>query len=305
MWYELFFHARQDAIPSEESLISYFGENPSFSVGRWEEEEMKGLRFFYKHDDTGVNFSFLFERGCDKAADYTPPGYVYPGLSFRIKAGHALFYAMEAMPLVADFCARFGLLADDPQEETVAPADERELVRSWMRHNAAMISELELHEMPNRIYAPMEKSMAWWRYTRWAATIVQRSAAPYIFWLQEEDGTAVTIMHWEDGAPTLFPPCDYVYIRAEEGSLPGLPDRVDAMVRYDEVIAALGSHLVPHQTQFADIPELKPGGDIRLGEIIGGYDLIFPEALYSRAISPGMLYEIAPSWKMEQEAGTR
>lgn len=302
MWYELFFHALQDAIPSEESLVAYFAENPSFSAGPWEEEEMMGLRFFYQHDDTGVNFSFLFERDCDQVADYTPPGYVYPGLSFRMKTGHALFYAMEAMPLVADFCARFGLLADDPQEETVAPADERELIRSWMRLNVATITEVEPEERPNMIYAPMEKTTAWWRYTYWAGTIVQRSAVPYIFWSQEENGTAVTIMQWEDGVPTLFPPCDYVHLRVEEGGMRGLRGRADGMVRYDEVMVSLASYLTPHQTPFGPIPELKPGGDVPLGEIISRYELIFPEPLYTRGISPDMLHEIDPFG--EDEPGT-
>lgn len=293
MLYELFFHTRQQTIPSEESVAEHFAAIPYCSIALRDGDE-PGLSVSYENLATGVSFSFFFERDCDAQADYTPPEYTFPGLSFRMNVGgRPVFFAMEAMPIVAAFCRRFGLMVDDPQQETFGPPDEQELIRSWMEHNLAMLSELEGYEVLELAYAPMEKAIQWWRYTYQEGSFVRSLKddlpAPSIFWSRDDSGGSVTMMRWEEGGAMLFPRCDYIHIHVEDSAALGLAGRVDGLALYDEVIAVLGPHLADHETPLGLIPALNAGTDAPLGRIIGQCRVVSPERFYAGAIEPSVL----------------
>ena len=71
------------------------------------------------------------------------------------------------MPLVEAFCRRFNLDVEDPQEQTVGPAETSRLIRTWLAQNQqamgavvkmAKEEDMELH------YLPEPEATAWWEY---------------------------------------------------------------------------------------------------------------------------------------------
>src|SRR5258705_5493244 len=116
-------------------LQEYFAALALFQVN---DTEDGGAQFWYQNDATGVYCDFSYSphdanelEGCGSS-----------GLTFNLNYARPSFFAYETMPLVEAFCERFNLMVEDPQQETVQPANTARLIRSWRAHNAGAVGAM-------------------------------------------------------------------------------------------------------------------------------------------------------------------
>jgi hypothetical protein len=160
MSFDLYFCRREGSVPAIPELKQYFSALPLFKL---EDIHDGGVQFWYQNEATGVYCSFSWSpidaRELDRCGS--------SGLSFNLNFNRPSFFAYETMPLVEAFCKHFDLQVEDPQEETVQPAQAQRLIESWRAHNTramgalaktAKEEEMELH------YFPEQRATEWWRY---------------------------------------------------------------------------------------------------------------------------------------------
>jgi hypothetical protein len=123
MSFDLYFCRQDSSAPAIPELKQYFASFPLFNV---EDVAAGGVQFWYQNEATGVHCDFSYSpldanelEGCGSS-----------GLTFNLNYSRPSFFAYETMPLVEAFCKHFDLVVEDPQEETVQPAETEILITS-------------------------------------------------------------------------------------------------------------------------------------------------------------------------------
>jgi hypothetical protein len=136
--------------------------------------EQKESQLWYQNEDTGVYFSLGFEgQPAEKGeGPEIPQGYSDTGLSFNLNFNRPSYFGHEAMPIVADLAAKFGLSVVDPQARDpdhllVRDAKSKDLLESWLQNNRnAILTMLEHADLATPIEMTLPKSLYRWNYAK-------------------------------------------------------------------------------------------------------------------------------------------
>ena len=178
------------------------------------------------------------------------------------------------MPLVEDFCTHFHLAVEDPQEETVQPANAAQLIDSWRKHNTwavgAMSTGMEA-DKPELHYLPAKSATAWWRYMRVKQEIedslTEDIFVPSLLILMNPKKQLFSMMVWPKGIAQFFPQCDYVFMARDKKRLFGTKEET-GLVAYDAVIASIGHLLDDYEFGGNQFKYLRPGKESRVVPLI-------------------------------------
>lgn len=234
MSFDLYFCRQDNTAPSLTELKNYFSAQPNFNV---EDTADGGTQFLYKNEVTGVYCIFASSPLDARELD----GCGSSGLSFNINYNRASFFAYEAMPLVETFCRHYDLVVEDPQEETVGPANAAALIDSWRRHNASATaalaqSDLDLHYLPER------SATTWWRYMTVQPALEQSLTedffVPTPFIIMTPEGELFTAMVLPNAIAQFFPTSDYVVVQRQKKRLFNTTEEM-GLVRYETVMESI------------------------------------------------------------------
>ena len=136
--------------------------------------EQKENQLWYGNEDTGVYFSLDFggKPAEDREGPVIPQGYLDTGLSFNLNFNRPSYFGYEAMPIVENLAAEFGLSVFDPQARDsdhllVRDVKSEDLLKSWLENNRnAILTMVEHAGLATPIEMPRSKSMYRWRYSR-------------------------------------------------------------------------------------------------------------------------------------------
>jgi hypothetical protein len=256
MSFDLYFCRQDRSAPSVPELKEYFSSVPRFKVN---DVEAGGVEFWYQNELTGVYCGFSYSpldaaelQGCGST-----------GLTFNLNFHRPSFFAYETMPLVEDFCKRFDLIVEDPQEETVQQSDATSLIASWCRHNTSAMrtmknvatEDMELH------YLPETSATAWWQYMRVKQaldnTITEDIFVPSLIILMNPASELFTMLPWPKGIAQFFPRADYVYLQRDKKSLFRTKEET-GLVSYNSVIAKIEHLLEDYDFGGLHIKYLQP-----------------------------------------------
>lgn len=242
MSFDLFFCRQDKSAPSLPELKEYFSALPHFEVN---DVEAGGAEFLYQNEVTGVYCTFSYSpldaaelEGCGST-----------GLTFNLNFNRPSFFAYETMPLVEDFCKRFNLMAEDPQDETMQQPDAASLIESWRRGNTWAMGALKQtagEEGIEHHYLPEASATAWWQYTRVQPsledTITEDIFIPSPMILMNPANELFTMILWPQGIAQFFPRADYVYLQREKKSFFRTKEET-GFVPYDSVMEKI-EHLL-------------------------------------------------------------
>ena len=116
-----------------QELNAWARSQPHLTTG---EAGRQGLTLLYRHPDTGVDFGLTLWPTNQEDVK----GYQDTGLHFVINYVRPSFYALEAMPIIAEMARSLDLLAINPQDADAAttpqPCDADRLIETWSQANA-------------------------------------------------------------------------------------------------------------------------------------------------------------------------
>src|SRR5262245_16114055 len=199
MSFDLYFCRQNGSAPSIPELKDYFSSIPFFRVSEVAEG---GVEFEYQNEGTGVHCLFSYSpldaaelQGCGSS-----------GLTFNLNFARPSFFAYETMPLVEDFAKHFDLVVENPQDETVNPADATSLISSWCSHNSSavgMLKKVAKDEEVEMHYLPERSATAWWQYMRLQHTLEDSIKddifVPSLMILMNPASEVFTMLLWPDG----------------------------------------------------------------------------------------------------------
>ncbi len=156
------------------------GDPPDDEVRAWADQfphftrrpiDDGSVEYWYENEDTDVCFEltqevgYLLAGGDDQERAPLPAPYRQIGWHGNLNYCRPSFFAYEAMPVLADFAARFGLTIFDPQElddgrnGLMTAPHAPLLVSSWREHNQravdALFDHFETHEGGRRPSLPI------------------------------------------------------------------------------------------------------------------------------------------------------
>jgi hypothetical protein len=94
------------------------------------------------------------------------------GLSFNLNFNHPSYFGHEAMPIVEDLAAKFGLFVVDPQARDpehllLRDIKSKDLLEGWLENNRnAIFTMLEHAGLATPLQMPLSKSLYRWKYAR-------------------------------------------------------------------------------------------------------------------------------------------
>ena len=239
MSFDLYFCRQNASLPSVAELKEYFASLPFCNV---QETDDDGVQFWYQNEATGVYCNFLYSpldvselEGCGSS-----------GLSFNLNFNRPSFFAYETMPLVEAFSKRFDLVVEDPQAETVGPAEANNLIASWRSSNARATSALVTQTDVETHYLPEPTATQWWRYMSVRQTIEKTITEdifiPQAFILMAPTQHLFTMTVWPNTIAQFFPTCDYLYVGRNTKRLFGTREEA-GLVAYEEAMKVI-AHLL-------------------------------------------------------------
>ena len=269
MSFDLYFCARDGSTPSIPRLREYFSSLPLFQVT---EVADGGVEFLYENEATGVYCIFSYSpidaaelEGCGSS-----------GLTFNLNYIRPSFFAFEILPLVEDFCKHFHFIVENPQDETVAPADAATLISSWRSHNARAVGALAKTNDVALHYLQESSATAWWRYMnarqRIENAITEDIFVPSPLILMNPASQLFTLMLWPKGISQFLPPSDYVYVQRDRKRLFGTKEET-GIIPYDSVIAKIGHLLEDYEFNGLQIKQLRPEKTLQVVPLIQAFDL--------------------------------
>lgn len=294
MSFDLYFCGQDKSAPSIPELKEYFSSLPHFQLN---DVEAGGVQFWYQNEVTGVYCSFSYSPL--DAAEL--PGCGSTGLSFNLNFLRPSFFAYETMPLVADFCRRFNLVVENPQDETVQQEDASNLIASWRHHNTGAVGAMkkvaqeddtELH------YFPETSATAWWQYMRvkqaLADTITEDIFVPSLTISMNPAGKLFTMIVWPQAIAQFFPRSDYVYVQREKKSFFGTKEET-GLVSYDLVIAKIEHLLEDYDFGGLHIKYLRPEKASQALPLIPSLDLQQIDLAQYTRMAPDSFHDVADS----------
>lgn len=292
MSFDLYFCRQDGSAPAIRELKQYFSALPNFNV---EDVADGGVQFWYQNEATGVYCDFSYSpldanelEGCGSS-----------GLTFNLNYSRPSFFAYESMPLVESFCKHFNLLVEDPQEETVQPAEAAPLIASWRTNNAkamgamaevAKEQDVELH------YLPEQRATEWWRYMRVKQRIEDAVKediyVPSQMILMTPARQLFTMILWPKGIAQFFPPCDQVYVQRERKRIFGTKEEI-GLVPYQSVIATIEPFLDDYEFGDLRIKYLRPEKQSNVAGLIQTLRLEAVDLKQYRQIAPDSFNDVA------------
>lgn len=272
MSFDLYFCRQDGSAPSIPELKEHFAALPLFHV---EDVAAGGVQFWYQNEATGVYCDFSYSpldanelEGCGSS-----------GLTFNLNYSRPSFFAYETMPLVEAFCEYFNLLVEDPQEETVQPAEAERLITSWCAHNAramGAMTEVAKEEDMELHYLPEQRATEWWRYMSVKQEIedalTEDIFVPSLMILMGPAQQLFTLLLWPKGIAQFFPPCDYVYVQREKKRMFGTKEET-GLILYQSVLEAIEPVLDDYEFGGLQIKYLSPDKTPKVTGLIQSLDL--------------------------------
>jgi hypothetical protein len=257
MSFDLAFCRQDHSVPSTTELKQYFSSARSFQVNDIAEG---GVEFWYKNESTGVYFVISYSPL--DAAELEGSGSA--GLEFNLNYMRPSFFAYETMPIVEAFARHFDLLVEDPQEETVEPANTERLISSWRAHNSRAVSamvDVAKNKGMATHYLPEPRATEWWRYMHVRQeiedSITEDIFAPNLFILESPAKQMFTMLSWTGAISQFFPPCDFVFVQREKKRL-FKTVKDTGLVPYQTVMEAIAPLLDQYQVGNLKIGYLAP-----------------------------------------------
>ena len=230
-------------VRSDGSAVSRDVVTGYFSGKQWCSIDDRGDEVFVTCDneDTGVRFHFVWSAR-DKNDDL-PFIRRKAGLVFEMALIRPGFFALEAMPLVADFCRQSNLRIKDA---TSAP-DASTLVDEWHRENQHAVHR-NAGGAP-RLSVPREKSVEWWKYQRQRAALERDLVredvfVPSILVLKEKLRLDLFFaVAWTQAIPIVLPRVDQIIVDRASAKSRKKPKLF--RISYAQIVAGLGEWLKP------------------------------------------------------------
>jgi hypothetical protein len=263
MSYDLYFYRRGkpslfrrgDPPLTAQELRAWSGQYPHF---RPNGPEASIMQLVYENPDTGADFRLDFSGSASGASNKPVAGKAFldVGLAFNMNYARPSFYALEAMPIIADMATRLSLLTLNPQDYQAGdpppapkPTDVNRLIATWTNANAQVLKLFgQAQNLPTM---PAAASHAWWRYMFHKQALEKRLGGtvfvPGIFLLAPRAGGAMrTSVTWAPGNAMVFPPTDLIAVIKADGI---------GYVAAEHALGALAPYLedLPH----ADVPGLR------------------------------------------------
>lgn len=291
--FDLYFCRQDERAPSLPELHEYFSRSPLFQI---ENIADGGVEFWYRNEATGVYCSF--SNSPLDAAELEGCG--SSGLTFNLNYCRPSFFAYETMPLVESFCKSFGLIVEDPQDETIQAADASRLISSWRRQNAKAIDairetakgeDVELH------FLPKDCATAWWHYMRLRQGIEESIAedifVPTLLILMSPARELFTMMVWPKGISQFFPSSDCVYVQREKKGMFGAKEEF-GMVPYGEVKAMVGDLLDDYEFEGFHFKFLRPDKTTHVARLIKTLHLETVDLSRYTRMASDSFHDVAP-----------
>jgi hypothetical protein len=290
MSFDLYFCRPDTSTPSIPELKEYFSSVPHFQVN----DVQAGVEFLYQNEVTGVYCGFSYSRL--DAAELQGCGST--GLTFNLNFNRPSFFAYETMPLVEDFCNRFNLVVENPQDETVQQPDAKGLIASWRRHNTHAMKRLATEEDMKLHYLPEASATAWWRYMRVQQalddTITEDIFVPSLMILMNPASQLFTMLLWPKGIAQFFPRSDYVYLQRDKKSLFRTKEE-NGLISYDSVIAKIEHLLEDYDFGGLHIKYLPPEKTSQVIPLIQSFNLEPVDLRQYTRITPDSFHDVGDS----------
>ncbi len=182
----------------------------------------KNQQVWYSNPDTGVYFSFDFCSDGSFEGDESPipAGWFDTGRAFNLNFLRPSFFGHEAMPIVEQLCARFGLSIFDNQEDTLLTNPTgNDLLNSWLKHNRIAIQVFsKVPDSRPPLHMSPSTSIYLWSYLKQKKALESVFDAGDVFVPtlvparkkdRHEVATAVVITQ---GVPTIVPQSNWVIV---------------------------------------------------------------------------------------------
>lgn len=288
MSFDLYFCRQNSPNPSIAELKDYFAASPSFQV---DDTTGDGVEFNYVNEATGVYCQFSYSPL--DAAELEECG--SSGLTFNLSFNRASFFAYETMPLVEAFCKKFDLIVEDPQAETVGPADANRLIASWRNSNARATTAIakenvELHYLPER------SATEWWRYVSVSQSLDEAMTEdvfiPTPLILMNAEKKLFTMTIWPDGIAEFFPTSDYVLVQREKKRLFGTK-KESGVIDYEQLIEAIGHLLTDYDFRGLRLKYLRPEDKPQAAPLVQKLPLEPIELARCTRMAPDSFHDVA------------
>lgn len=210
MSYDLFFRG---AKLTESQFSAYFSARPNY--------QMNPRRAYYENEDTGVHFSFEFDRDEDDedGQDAGEPEGGWPDASFNLNFFRPHFFGLEAEPEVRAFVEHFDLQVSDGRtagmgDESYSPDG---FLRGWNKGNEfAYQAFLKMEDGPELVASlpTAELNSIWrWNYAhkQYQEKLGERVFVPRIMFLRIRSELC-SVTTWAEGIPALLPITDGLLI---------------------------------------------------------------------------------------------
>lgn len=257
-WTLQFYVPEGRAVPSFEAIDAFLTPLP----GLVRHAPYTGMFYVYENRATGVRGTFRYDLTTQVAAtedlaeaveEEPPPqvpGWTVVPLEFLASLGVATWCGWETMPLVARACEGLGLAVMDHHRlfESPRAAGVDELLARWSEANRWVLSRVADAPKDRKLYLPPERARAVWEYIM-ARPRIEAEFGPRGIRVPEvaffPEGTdAVTVVPWEEGRPTVFPPVDRVGLKRVRSGFLGIGGVAeDGWVAWEALKRALGPRL--------------------------------------------------------------
>ena len=221
------------------------GDLPDDEVRSWADRNLHFTRrpiddgsveYWYENEDTDVYFALTqvaHQTSTDRRDEERPPlppPLRYVGWNGNLNYCRPSFFAYEAMPILADFAASFGLNIFDPQEfddgrnGLMAVPHAPLLVSSWLEHNQRAIEALFAHyrnheerRFPSVHIMDEALLTQIWRHN-FHREVIQEAHGPNAFVPRVSliSGLADDVLHsvvvWGEGIPIILPRTDGILL---------------------------------------------------------------------------------------------
>ena len=257
MSFDLSFCRADETVPAIAELKEYFQTNSLFEAN---DTAGGGVQFWYQNPATGVYCDFSYspldaeeQEGCGKS-----------GLSFNLNYARPSFFAFETMPLVQAYCRHFKLQVEDPQADTVGPADAQSLIESWQSHNASAVKAMQAMRKQEEValhYLAEDRATDWWRYMsrrqRLEESLTEDLFVPTMITLLNPAREVFTMIVCPIAIAQFFPRCQYLCVKRETRRLFRTKEEI-GLVAYETVIDAISTLLEEYEFEGLRINCLRP-----------------------------------------------
>lgn len=228
-------------------VLDFFQDKPHFTTKSLSEGYH---RFIYQNETTKVSFMITYNETDELITDLTFDHFFeFCYTSFSLNFMRPSYYALEAMPIIYEFCKKFDLYINDAQhlseeKNTLKQYTVEELVQSYEKNNE--IVSKEFNKQSPLLNTTKEKSLYYYEYIKnhdqcsksYSVTV------PQLGLMEKKNTTELfTVIAWYNADTILIPKCDYLFIIKEVKGFLGMKKQSTSIISFDTFINTFQPHL--------------------------------------------------------------